>query len=157
MTTTQEVQAERNGVIAEVLADIQEKADHTKLEATAVIDHIFSGGDPRRAVDPKYGDIPWYNSGVRQYASHIVNAYRRTQGLPDNPYHPSQMQFRAFNKLTEKPGEWILGAHLTPGHRVEALLKPNELAKAGWLLAKDTIKGRVHFRLVRIEDDNAAG
>lgn len=156
MTTKAELQAERNGVIAEIHSDIQEKADQMKLEATAIVNHIFSGGDQRRGVDANGDDTSWFNVSVRQYAIHIVNAYRRTQGLPDNPYHPGHMSFRAFDKLTATPGAWVLGASLTPGHRVEAVLKAHELAKAGWVLGKDTINGRVHFRLARIEDDNAS-
>lgn len=122
---------------------------------------VFNGGDP----DKTPNDQAWYqdeNEILRQYAHRIVNAYRATQGLEPNPYHPSFVQYKMFDRLlaarTENP-EWgwvpakVLSA-IARGAQVETYLKRHKLKRAGWELEKASL-GKVHYRIVKAEADGS--
>jgi len=153
VTVTEELKPVAALMLGEVHAAVQRNAEETKRLCEEYAEHVWSGGDPVKLP----GNKIWYMNPIGPYASLIVNSYRIAMRQITNPYHPAwQYQFRLFDALTQegRVNTWISNEKLksaTHGKRVEALLTVRDLERHAWQLEKQSIDGKVHYRLVRVE------
>jgi hypothetical protein len=152
MTITEDLKPVAALMMGEIHAQIQRDARETMRLCEEFAKQVWSGGS-----QTKLPEGHWYMNPVGPYASLIVNSYRIAMRQITNPYHPGMnYPFRLFDALTADGcvGTWISNEKLAPlvhGARVEAILRSRDLEKYGWLLEKQKIDGKVHFRMVIIE------
>lgn len=138
----------------ELGTELYEDFEKRKQAIYAYVTHVFAGNNPHETPD---GEKWWYNL-VTPVAQRIVNAYRESQGIPPNPFHPSRLvEFRAFDVLRtwEETDGWMPSSDLRKRLRnrmVDACFKKHELVKFGWMLDKRYEGTKPFFKLVRVEE-----
>jgi hypothetical protein len=135
-------------VVAEVETAIREEADARIAAVRLYAKHLYGGGDP--TVISGYA-VPEGLVKASPYCKELADAWREDQGWKPNPASPREAnRWNALDALLDR--EWISAAELKSEYlgrsQVEAALQPWRLEAAGYKLLKDTVDGKVAYRLV---------
>jgi hypothetical protein len=139
-------------VVSDTIRDIRAHRDAKIADVRAYAKHVFGGGDPTDISD---WDRQW--EGAKGYAGEIANAYREVKGLRTIPFSPTQgRHWRLFEYMVGHFGEWIPVTTLheyTGRSHPTTYLKGFQLRKHGYDIEKETLDGRVHYRIVGVDDN----
>lgn len=127
--------------------EVNRKAQDLKEQIAAYAQHLRLLGDPQKLPDGS----SWYHNPIQDYAQEIVNVWRSGLGMVANPYHPANRAYTLFDKLLD---HWVAGSELSRtmyGSRVTSYIRDHSLRAAGYELQKETMDGRVHYRIVKLE------
>lgn len=134
---------------------IQRQAQEQTQAVMEFVELLVKGVDPMPAT--KYGGKL---SAAAPFADGLVNAFRRDQGKPDNPFSQGTVPARMFDRLLEADGPVTAHELARIGgpyqRQVTNALRPLRLAAAGWRLEKSKVAGKVAYELVRVPEEVAS-